>query len=139
MTISEAVIRWLQAFTAEEYRKMEPIDTEIQSSQVDTYSLAKEPARTIKSYITGRKEMTDYFTIQARLSSASNTDRVENNGFGEALERWVSEQNRAGNFPQIPDVTVQEISVTTPFYLGVVNTNDSIYQMTIAVKYEKER
>lgn len=139
MTVSGAIIAWLKTFDPVEYWKMKQIDTEIQSTTVDSYSLVKEPVRNVKTYISGRKVITDHYMIQARLSSQTNTDRIENNGFGEALEDWVSEQNRDKNFPQIPDAKVQNISVTTPFYMGQVDTNNSIYRLTVAIKYEKEK
>lgn len=139
MTVSEAVIKWLKSFDPEEYWKMKQIDTEIQSAKVDSYSLIKEPVRNVKTYVSGKKVITDHYMIQARLSSQTNTDRIENNGFGEALEEWVSEQDKAKNFPEIPDAVVQGINVTTPFYLGKTETNNSIYQMTVAIKYEKEK
>ena len=139
MTVSEAVIKWLKTFDPEEYRKMKQIDTDIQSAKVDSYSLVKEPVRNEKTYITGKKVITEHYTLQARLSSQSNTDRIENNGFGESLEDWVSRQNGARNFPQIPDAVVQSVGITTPFYLGRIDTNNSsVYQLTVAVKYEKE-
>lgn len=139
MTVSEAVIKWLESFDPEEYRKMKQIDTDIQSAKVDSYSLVKEPVRNEKTYITGKKVITEHYTLQARLSSQSNTDRIENNGFGESLEDWVARQNRARNFPQIPDAVVQSVGITTPFYLGRIDTNNSsVYQLTVAVKYEKE-
>lgn len=138
MTISEAVIEWLKTFDPEEHWKMKQIDLDIQSAKVDSYSLVKEPVRNEKTYITGKKVITDHYMIQARLSSQTDTDRIENNGFGESLEDWVSEQNRNKNFPQIPGATVQHISVTTPFYLGKTATDNSIYQLTVAIKYEKK-
>ena len=139
MTVSEAVIKWLKTFDPEEYWKMKQIDTDIQSAKVDSYSLVKEPVRNVKTYVSGKKVITDHYMIQARLSSQTNTDRIDNNGFGEALEEWVSAQNKAKKFPLIPDAVVQSISVTTPFYLGKTTTSNSIYQLTIAVKYEKEK
>lgn len=139
MTVSGAIIKWLKTFDPEEYRKLKQIDTDIQSAKVDSCSLVKEPVRNEKTYITGKKVITEHYTLQARLSSQSNADRIENTGFGEALEGWVSEQDRVKNFPQIPDAAVQSISVTTPFYLGRIDTNNSsVYQLTVAVKYEKE-
>lgn len=139
MTVSESIIKWLKTFDPEEYQKMKQVDTEIQSANVDSYSLVKEPVRNVKEYVSGKKIITDHYTLQARLSSQTNTERIENNGFGEALEDWVSEQNKNKNFPQIPDAKVSMISVTTPFYLGATDTNNSIYQLTVAIKYEKEK
>ncbi len=138
MTVSESIIEWLKTFDPEEYWKMKQVDTDIQSAKVDSYSLVKEPVRNEKTYVTGRKVITDHYMLRARLSSQENTDCVENNGFGEALEDWVSEQNRIKNFPRIPDATVQHIGVTTPFYMGKTATDNSIYQLTVAVRYEKK-
>ena len=138
MTVSESIIEWLKTFDPEEYWKMKQVDTDIQSAKVDSYSLVKEPVRNEKTYVTGRKVITDHYMLRARLSSQENTDCVENNGFGEALEDWVSEQNRIKNFPRIPDATVQHIGVTTPFYMGKTATDNSIYQLTVAIKYEKK-
>ena len=64
---------------------------------------------------------------------------MENNGFGEALEKWVSQKNMERDFPVIPDAAVKSISVTTPFYAGKTEADNIIYQMTVAIKYEKEK
>lgn len=139
MTVSGAVIKWLKTFSPTEYRKMKKIDTDIQSPEVETYSVVKEPVRNIKSYVSGKKIITDHYLIQARLASQTDTDRIDNNGFGEALEEWVYEQNKRKNFPDILGAVVSQISVTTPFYMGRTEQSNSIYQMTVAIKYEKER
>lgn len=139
MTISEAIIKWLRGFSAAEYWKMNRIDTDMQSAEVDSYSLVKEPVQNVKRYLSGKQVYTDHYMIQARLAGNSNADRIGNNGFGEALESWVREQNRAGKFPDLTGAAVQEISVTTPFYAGKTETNNIVYQMTVAIKYEKER
>lgn len=139
MTVSEAVIKWLKTFNPEEYWKINHIDTGIQSAKVDTYALVKEPVQNVKAYMSGRKVYTDHYMIQARLPSNGNTDRIENNGFGEALEDWVREKNDNKEFPECQGKAVHEISVTTPFYAGKTETNNIVYQMTVAIKYEKEQ
>lgn len=138
MTVSEAVIEWLKTFDIEEYRNIKHIDTDIQSAEVGTYALVKEPVQNVKSYMSGRKIYTDHYMIQARLPSNGNSDRIENNGFGEALEDWVREKNDKKEFPDCQGKKVHEISVTTPFYAGKTETNNIVYQMTVAIKYEKE-
>ncbi len=133
MTVSESIIKWLHGFD------MGRIDTDIQKADKGRYSLAKEPVQNIKRYLSGRKEYTDHYTIRARLPSQTDEDRIANNEFGEKLSEWVDERNRKGEFPRIEDVSVSEIKITTPFYMGATATNDSIYEMTIAIKYVKER
>lgn len=139
MTVIESIIEWLKGFNSEEYGNMARIDTDIQSPEVDSFSLVKEPVQNVKRYISGKAIYTEHYTIQARLASNEDINRTENQGFGEALEEYVKAMNLAQNYPAIPEAKVQEISVTTPFYMGITNTNNSVYQMTIAIKYEKER
>lgn len=138
MTVSESIIKWLKDFNPSDYWKMKHIDTDIQAAKVDAYSLVKEPVRNVKSYMSGKKVYTDHYTLQARLSSRTNSARIDNSGFGEVLETWVSEKNKKCEFPQLSDGKVTGVSVTTPFYVGRTETNDSVYQMTVALKYEKE-
>lgn len=139
MTVSQAIIKWLKEFDPAEYWRMQKIDTDIQSAEVDSYSLVKEPVQNVKSYMSGKKEYTNHYTIQARLSSKPNSDRIDNSGFGEALENWIREKNSKKELPDVSDAVVKAIGVTTPFYIGKTAENDSIYQMTIAIKYEKEK
>lgn len=135
MTVSESIISWLKTF---DRKKLKKIDTDIQSTDNYSYSLVKEPVQNVKSYLSGKKVYTDHYMIQARLPSQYDTDRVNNNSFGEELESWVREQDANGNYPTIEGANVTEIDITTPFYVGKTDTNNSVYQMTIAIKYEKE-
>ena len=118
---------------------MKAIDTEQQSPKPDSYSLVRAPVQNVKAYVSGRKVYTDHYTIQARLPNQSNEDRIDNNGFGEALEGWVNEKNNLEEFPSLTDSTVKSVGVTTPFYVGRTDDNSNIYQLTLAMKYEKEK
>lgn len=137
MTVSKAIISWLQGFNHSDYWKMKRIDTDIQSAQVDSYALLKEPIRNVKSYINGKKEYTEHYTLLARLSSQENREREDNIGFGEALEDWVEQQDRHGNYPEI-DGQVKSIGISTPFYCGATQENNSVYQLTVIIRYEKQ-
>jgi hypothetical protein len=137
MTVASAVIKWLKNFNPEEYWKMKHIDTDLMHGDVE-YALVKEPVRNIKSYLSGKKVITDHYMILARLPSQSNADCVDNNGFGEALEEWVSAQNKARNYPEIPGKKVTQIGVSSPFVAGTTNTNNTVYQITVSIKYEEE-
>lgn len=135
MTVSESVIKWLKGF---DITKVNEINTDQLPAEVKSYSLAKEPTQNVQHFLSGKKIITDHFTIQARLSSRTNAARVENSGFGEALAEWIYKQNAAGNYPAVENAKVQKVSVTTPFYLGQTQEHDSIYQMTVAIQYMKE-
>ena len=133
MTVSESIITWLREF------KPKKIDTDIQRAGTGRYSLAKEPVQNVKSYLSGKKEYTDHYTFRACMPNQENAECIDNNVFGEELTEWVNEQNRLCNYPVLQDATVKEIKITTPFYMGATSENDSVYQMTIAIKYVKER
>ena len=136
MTVSESVIRWLKGFDAS---RLKTVNTDMLAADIKSYALIKEPVQNVQSFLSGRKVITDHFTLMARLSNKTNGTRIDNSGFGEALGDWIGAQNEAGNYPVVEDAKVQEISVTTPFYMGPSEENDSLYQMTVAIKYLKEK
>lgn len=134
MTVSEAIIKWLKLFNPTEYWKMKHIDTDLMHGDID-YALIKEPVRNVKTYLSGTKVITEHYMLAARLPTNTNTSCMDNIGFGEALEQWVGEQTCNKVFPDIPDAKVQKVEVTTPFYKGRTETNNSIYQMTVGITY----
>lgn len=137
MTVSEAIIKWLKTFKLEDQKKMRHIDTDLLHGDID-YALIKEPVQNVKTYLSGTKVITGHYMLVARLPASTNTDCMENNGFGDALEQWVEEQTCNRVFPKIPDAKVQKVEVTTPFFMDKTETNNSIYQMTVGITYVKE-
>nr|DAI89216.1 MAG TPA: Minor capsid protein from bacteriophage [Caudoviricetes sp.] len=137
-TVSESVITWLKTFNPKEYRKMKRIETGILPADVDSYALVKEPIVNKKTSISGKVTATEYYTLHARLASQNNTDRIDNGAFGELLEAWVYEQKQMKNYPVIESGKVKGVDVTTPFYVGKTETNNSVYQLTISITYVKE-
>lgn len=139
MTVSSAIIAWLKSFDPVDYGRMKSIETDVLPAGVASYSLAKEPIINKRTSISGKVTATEHYTLMARLSSQTASDRKENVEWGELLEGWVAEQDRSGNLPEVPGVTVRSVNVTTPFCVGsVAGTTDSVYQLTISIKYEKE-
>lgn len=138
MTIVESIIKWLMEFN-EDGRKMERIDVDRQSAEVESYSLIKEPVINKTMNVLGEETVTAHYTLMARLADNTNTDRIENNAFGEAMEAWIEEKNDLREYPAITKGKVLEVGVTTPFFMGRTETNNSVYQMTVALKYEKTK
>ena len=138
MTVSEAIISWLQTFSSGESHNMNQIDADLQGSLVETYSLARAPTRTIREYLSGKKVYTDQYMFQALLSVQTNEERKSNREFGEALEQWIKEKDMAGEFPTVPEATVLSVRVAVPFCVDKTEEDSPIYQMTIEIKYEKE-
>lgn len=136
MTIVESLIKWLMEFN-EDGKRMERIDVDRQSAEVESYSLIKEPTVNSTKNVLGEETVTAHYTLMARLADQTNTDRIENNAFGEAMEEWIEEKNDRGEYPTLTKGNVVEVRVTTPFFVGRTETNNSVYQMTVALKYEK--
>lgn len=138
MTIAESLIKWLMEFN-EDGKRMEKIDVDRQSAEVESYSLIKEPIVNSTTNVIGEETVTAHYTLMARLADNTNSDRIENNAFGEAMETWIEERNDSREYPVISKGKVTEVKVTTPFFVGRTESNNSVYQMTVALKYEKTK
>lgn len=138
MTVLNGIINWLNTFKPKEYARMEEISTDVLEARVNSFSVGKEPIINKKKYVSGREVITEHYTLNALLCSFDDEERALNNEWGELLERWVKEQEEKENYPQLEGMSVKRIEVTTPFCMGRTSENESIYQMTIAIKYEKE-
>lgn len=134
-TVSDSLITWLKGFESTEYWEMPKIDTDLQSAKVLTYALIKEPTINVKHYLSGKEEHTEYYELSARLASQTNTDRVDNGGFLEAVEAWISAKNKACDFPSIDGADVNRIRVSSGFYMGSTDTKDAVYSLTIEIRY----
>ena len=138
MTVIQGIIKWLQTFEPTESWKMRKINTDILPAKISDCAVVKEPIVNRKSFISGKTRTTGHYTLMTRLDSQLDDSRIENNEWGESLEQWIEEKNRNKQFPDI-DGTVQEIAITTPFYVGVGDMKESIYQLTISITYEREK
>lgn len=137
MTVSGAIIKWMKEFNPEEYWKMSHIDTDLMHGNVD-YALVKEPVTNVKTYISGTEVHTEHYQIRARLDAQTNTNCVDNNTWMETFTEWIGSRNKEKIFPLIPAVAVQEIGVSSPYYMGRSEDNKAIYQLTIFIKYMKK-
>lgn len=137
MTVSEAIIRWLKEFNPDEYQKMQRINTDLMHNDVD-YALVKEPVQNVRSYVSGMKVITEHYQFRARLDSINDNDSMDNSAFMESLTGWIEKRNWNKDFPSLQCGTVQEIGVSTPFYLGASNDKKAIYQLTIFICYIKK-
>ena len=137
MTVSESIIAWLKTFNPKEYWKMEHIDTDFMHGNMD-YALMKEPVVNVKRFISGTEIRTEHYQIGARLSAQTNDEAVDNGAWMEALAEWIAEQNSKKQFPNLPDVTVQQIGVSTPYSAGKNEAGEALYRLTIFIKYMKK-
>lgn len=137
MTVSEAVIQWLKGFNPTEYWNMKNINTDLMHNDVD-YALVKEPVQNVKTFISGTKIVTEHYQFRARLDSIDDNDSVDNGAWLEALSEWINEQNHNKSYPVLSAGEVQEIGISSPFYMGKSEDKKAIYQLTIFIRYMKK-
>lgn len=137
MTVSEAVINWLKEFNPEELWKMQKINTDMMHHDVD-YVLIKEPVKNVKKFISGTRVVTEHYQFGARLDSFNDNDSVENEAWMEALTAWIEKRDWNRDYPKLQCGTVQEIGVSTPFFLGRSEDKKAVYQLTIFIRYIKK-
>lgn len=137
MTVSENVKNWLKTFYSEEHGKNQKIATDVLGVEIDDCVLIKEPVKNVKSYVSGRKVFTEHYQFNVRLSSDLNSERIENIRFGESMEKWVEEQRKKKNYPEIENAETKDISITTPFYMGATKEGNSVYQLSFSITYER--
>lgn len=130
MSVSSAIIKWLKTFEIS-------ADTDVQSATAATYSLAKEPVINKKTYLSGTQVITEHYTLIARLDLSTNTKRIGNVEWSEAIEAWVKSQNDSGSFPEVDGTS--SVEITTPMVLSTNrDTKTGLYQLTIAITYTKK-
>lgn len=131
MTVSESIINWLYGYDT----NVDGIDTDIVSASTASYALSKEPTVNIKKYLSGKVERTEYYQLTARLDSQTNADRKDNTMWLEGLEKWVKEQTEQGNVPIVNGKPVTDIYISSSFYLGRNAEDNSLYSLTMAIRY----
>ena len=131
MTVSEALINWLTEYDSSD------IDTDLLGASTTSYALTKEPTINIKRYLSGRTERTEYYQFTARLDSQLNEERKLNSEWLENLEKWIEEQKTNNKMPTIEGVTVRDVFISTGYYLGQNAEDNSVYSLTIGIKYTR--
>ena len=101
------------------------------------YSIVTMPGATKEVYLAGGSSRTFPFALQATLSTADDTARVENGGFFEQLSDWLDEQYEVDNFPTLPTgKTADKIEALDCGYLYQEGASgSSIYQILCRLSY----
>lgn len=135
-TVSDALITWLETFAPEGLASLSDIQTDMQPSTPVSYAVVKEPTVNVKKYVSGMEIHTDYYQFSARLDTQYNADRKNNAFWLDLLEHWITENNKSGNLPTINGASVDEVTITSSYYVGITNDNTSVYSLTLAIKYK---
>lgn len=137
MTVSEAIKQWLYGFP--KITIDERIETELLGSQAVSYALSRTPQNVIETYVDGSQQRTEYYMLFARQSTQLEAERVSNDKLLEELESWIEEKNLNGEYPTIDEKRkVDEIGISSSFYIYSQDEEESIYSLTIMIKYRKE-
>lgn len=134
MTISAAVASWL-AF----YESME-VDTNHIEDGSDKYGLFKSPTRTTKEFTDGSYEVTEFYQFYARQASVSEEDRKDSDAWLEDLAYWADDFSFQYEYPELDGGRkITKIALNGIPYPMETGSGDTLFQMSLAVTYTRER
>lgn len=87
-------------------------------------------------FVKPSQEMTFVFASREK-HPADVLQALANHGFYDSVIRWVIRQNKAKNFPAIPDGKVMSIMPSLTQYLFEAGTNSGRYQISCKMKYRR--
>lgn len=136
MTIAAAVSSWLSFFESME------IDTNHIQDGADQYGLFKSPTRTVKNFINGAYEITEFYQFFARQASVSEEDRQDSDEWLEELSYFADDFPFNYEYPSLGDDDNRKITLielTGAPYVMETGSSDSLFQMSLAITYTRER
>ena len=86
--------------------------------------------------IDGSEIVTENYYLLVKKAAQLKKERIGNDEFLEQVENWVLEQEFNENYPDI-GYPVYAIESNNAFYMMSRDGNDAVYQLTIAIKYER--
>lgn len=133
--IEEILKKWLM-----EYGEAEITDITTESIEaIGGYAIYKTPQRSEKPYMDGSKLITEHYSFFTRRASQLDEECIANNIFLEELADWIEGRDMDEDYPQMPEGMIcEEISVDDNSIL-LQEDRETIYQLTIAITYLKER
>ncbi len=133
-TISSAVAAWLSFYEAME------VDTNHITDGSDKFGLFKSPTRTTKEFTGGSYEITEFYQFYARQASVSEEDRKDSDAWLEELAYWADDFAYTYEFPTLDgNRTINKIELTGIPYPMEAGSGDTLYQMSLAITYTRER
>lgn len=96
----------------------------------------KQPTITKERLIDGSEIVTENYYLLVKKAAQLKKERIGNDEFLEQVENWVLEQEFNENYPDI-GYPVYAIESNNAFYMMSRDGNDAVYQLTIAIKYER--
>lgn len=138
MTVGQSLIEWLYTFGNIEIDQTAIIETDQVDAAAGSYGLYKEPTKTITSFVDGSRDVAERYYLIVRQASKTNPDRVSNQAWMEALERWVFEQNLSQNLPVLDGKRqCYGVSIAVSAYMAETETDTAAYQVSFEINYQE--
>lgn len=139
MTIIEALKTYIAAYSG--LAENAPVLVDMLGQEPTQYSINPLPgARIAETYINGGTVREYPFSIESMEYTADELQRIQNNGFYEALAEWFDTQSNAGTLPNLgTGKTAEKIEALGWGYLFQPGeSNTGIYQVQCKLTYEQE-
>ncbi len=138
-TIIKALFSWFEC--CELISSDAPINVDLLGVDAQQYCLEVVPCSPIIQKYTDGSTKNQYLFIFASREyfSEDECNNMRNLEFYENLENWISQQNRLGILPQLPDGdTPLSVEVLSSGYVMDNDTKTARYQIQCRLKYIKE-
>ena len=137
MTVSQSMSEWLATNPTVDVDA--GMDTDTLAAQALAIGLYKTPQMDVKPYMRGARNVTAYYNFLLRQRTNQEAKRQDNQAWLEALERWVSAQQRSRNLPALDTGrSCQRIFIANSFYLMDAENDEGVYQLTIGINYTEQ-
>ena len=134
MTNSELIKDWLRTC---KFIEIVDIDTDRLEAQAESMGIYKQATRDVDEYIDGTKLISEYYYFLTRQSAQLESERIGAQEFLSQIEGWVEESEYNEIYPKIPGI--ERVFIANGFYMTDAETDESVYQISIGVTYQKER
>lgn len=134
MTNSEIIKDWLRTC---KFIEIVDIDTDRLEAQAESMGIYKQATRDVDEYIDGSKLISEYYYFLTRQSAQLESERIGAQEFLSQIEGWVEESEYNEIYPKIPGI--ERVFIANGFYMTDAETDESVYQISIGVTYQKER
>lgn len=134
MTNSELIKEWLRAC---KFIEIVDIDTDRLEAQAESMGIYKQATRDVDEYIDGSKLISEYYYFLTRQSAQLESERIGAQEFLSQIEGWVEESEYNEIYPKIPGI--ERVFIANGFYMSDAETDESVYQISIGITYQKER
>lgn len=134
MTNSEIIKDWLRTC---KFIEIVDIDTDRLEAQAESMGIYKQATRDVDEYIDGSKLISEYYYFLTRQSAQLESERIGAQEFLSQIEGWVEESEYNEIYPKIPGI--ERVFIANGFYMTDAETDESVYQISIGITYQKER